>query len=285
MSGKDVAEQSRRERPGSMDWRGRRVVAAVVVMLYVYHVRSQCIEVGRTVSNCPNPLQTAIVSSSSDGLNIGGLFSDSGLTYDVFDAVTPICTRCQGASNNSLQHRFAVEQAEALLYAIDVIERELRYPVGHRIMDTCGLSDCLADQVREYHEDPKLLQSVLATVVGPYYQKDRDSMSEYDSILALTDILAISPTLSAQFSTGILSLLDLPFSNSDTDISDLFVMIQQTCELQASVAVDFLAQEGWGNVAIVASSDSCGGKSLLEVHNHIQRKEMGCHFNVCSVHV
>ena len=284
-----------------MDWKGRRAVTAVVVMLYVYHIRSQCIEFGNAVLNCPDPLQTAIVSSSSDGLSIGGLFSNSRYKIDA-ETTRPFCTRCQGASNNSLQHRFAVEQAEALLYAIDVIESELGYPVGHSIMDTCGFSEelegvtadfCYREQVRRYRN----LQSVLATIVGPYYAYQKhpssDSMSESEFV-DLTRILAAQIAAvqsdSPPDSRGMLSLLDLPFLSSDTvesllpeGFTERFAMLQQTCELQALVAVDFLAQEGWGNVTVVASSDSCGGKSLLEVHNHIQRKKMGCHFNVCHV--
>ena len=57
-------------------------------------------------------------------------------------------------------------------------------------------------------------------------------------------------------------------------------MLQQTCKLQALVAVDFLAQEGWGDVTLVTSEDYCGGESTLLFKQQIDDKELNCHFNV-----
>lgn len=271
-----------------MDWRGRQAVAAIVVLFNVYNVRSQCL----THLNCPDPLQTAMVKSSSANTAIGGLFSNSRLDED-HDVIMTFCTRCQAASvlyNTSVQqHRFAVEQAEALLYAVEVIEKELGYPVDYSIMDTCGFNQqeetaagCLESQVRRLIQSGEFFAPLLATIVGPYYSKGLllQSLLKEDFGRLLQVLAANSPGPSST-STGMLSLLDLPFWDYQNEATARFVMLQQACELQALAAVDFMAQEGWGTVTVVASGDACGGKSLLEVHSHIQRKRMECHFNVC----
>ena len=279
-----------------MDWEDVRFVL-ITVLLVILHVhtvwsQSQC---HPSIADCPNPLQTGIVSSPSQSkINIGGLFSNSRFDYTK-DTATPFCSRCNTPpASIPITHRFAVEQAEALLHAIELISKydnqgDLGH-LGYRIMDTCGYDDiakdCLAGQVGEYRRIDKLIV-VLATIVGPFYELFSQSMSKSEFVSLSQDLIA--PTL--QSSGGVLSLLDLPFwyttevveGIDDTSKGMQFLMLQQTCQLQALAAVDFLAQEGWGNVTVVASGDSCGAESLLEVYNHIERRKLGCHFNVREV--
>jgi hypothetical protein len=185
-----------------------------------------------------------------------------------------------------------VEQAEALLHAIDLINarsqlygRQEHLTIGYGIMDTCGnaeASECFKEQIQEYR-NTVINYKALATIVGPYYDENIDIG---DRSMTKKEFAALSTQLTDVYSGGMLSLLDLPFWYSE-ELQDLdnvgktsqMIMLQQTCQLQAWAAVDFLAQQGWANVSIVASRDSCGKESLSEIHNHIQRKKLGCHFN------
>ena len=40
------------------------------------------------------------------------------------------------------------------------------------------------------------------------------------------------------------------------------VMLQQTCEIQATAAVDLLVEKGWYSVTMVASDDYCGLRKI-----------------------
>jgi hypothetical protein len=185
-----------------------------------------------------------------------------------------------------------VEQAEALLHAIDLINarsqlygRQEHLTIGYGIMDTCGnaeASECFEEQMREYR-DSIINYKALATIVGPYYDENIDIG---DRSMTEDEFSDLSTELTDVYSGGMLSLLDLPFWYSEklqeldnVGKTSQMIMLQQTCQLQAWAVVDFLAQQGWGNVTIVASRDSCGEKSLSEIPIHIQRKKLGCHFN------
>ena len=257
----------------------------IAVTLRVHSGRSQCFT---DPPNCPDSLTRASITSNTNLVLVAGSFSLSRWDTNVATA-GPFCTLCD--NNDSVPHRFAVEQAEALLSAVDLMnsvtdDSEQVGPLGYRIFDTCGNSDvasrCVKAQLNRYRRE-KLLTVALATIVGPYYQKHSPASMSDDELVDLSHALIDADPPS---STGLLSLMDIPFPYSQdvedvhvSGIGERFVMLQQTCELQASAAVDFLAHEGWENVVIVASGDFCGGASLMQFRDHIDSKN-DRHFKV-----
>jgi hypothetical protein len=217
---------------------------------------------------------------------IGGVFSLSTWRVQVQGNTfaDQYCSPCldpgqstgPGESRASTVSRFAVEQAEALILAVEILSSMTDLgdeSFGFDITDSCGnhlpgSNSCLS----------KLspLDKTLATIVGPYYSHISLSLDE-------PEVLSIYSRL-AENKQGIFSLLDVPFPNSlNTPRSSAHaqvVMFQQTCELQAMAAVDFVVHERWERLAVIGSGDPCGVVSLRKFKQELNKKGVACNFEV-----
>ena len=272
--------------------------AAVVVLLAlqaccVSSLSDQCLPI-TLANNCPNPTDYAMYvdGTTANTTVVGGFFSVSMWDRISEETDSEVCTLCDASSAQFPPHRFAVEQAEALLYATDLINAmDRNRMLSYRLYDTCGNDEtrdnCARSQMTWLAREK--LPRVLASIVCPFYQIHSVSMPESEFVELANNVVNEEEDHSTDLliQTGFLSLLDSPFLHSSTVKFDVFLpyqnqflMLQQTCELQALVAVDFLAQEGWGDVTLVTSGDYCGGESTLLFKQQIDDKDLDCHFNV-----
>lgn len=235
--------------------------------------------------DCPSPVN-ALRNINESSYVIGGVFSLSTWRVQVQGntLADQYCSPCldpgqstgPGESRASTVSRFAVEQAEALILAVEILSSMTDLgdeSFGFDITDSCGnhlpgSNSCLS----------KLspLDKTLATIVGPYYSHISLSLDE-------PEVLSIYSRL-AENKQGIFSLLDVPFPNSlNTPRSSAHaqvVMFQQTCELQAMAAVDFVVHERWERLAVIGSGDPCGVVSLRKFKQELNKKGGACNFEV-----
>ena len=214
-------------------------------------------------------------------VGIGGMFSISQWDNDGERR----CSACHaGARRLQL---FAVEQTEAMIESIERINESGMLGNATRLVyevwDTCGDdrdSHCIYAQATETFSS-----ELLATVVGPYYSDTSYSMNN-DALKALYNNLGLSQRITniRIRDRGVWSLLDYPYMYSQDinigDLRDQLVMLQQTCELQAQAAVDFLEREGWYDVTVIVSNDYCGGRSMVKFDQAVKQSRSYCRFDV-----
>jgi serine/threonine protein kinase/NADH:ubiquinone oxidoreductase subunit 6 (subunit J) len=117
----------------------------------------------------------------------------------------------------------------------------------------------------------------LATVVGPYYSGSSSSLtSEF--------LLDITRRQFPRGGKGILLLLDEPYPDpwavDRQELLEQTFMLQQSCDLQAAAVVDFIIQEKWVDLTVVASGDDCGGLSLQLIDRTLKDRGLDCHFKI-----
>ena len=241
-----------------------------------YTVPSQC-NFGHSVSKRLTPSPTPPPGCSF----IGGLFS---VHQDKRD-------RTNNKYRCSLSHfdRFGVEQAEALIFAAEILRTTLNRTTisGHSIYDSCGLvpptevvpseSRCVEDQARALNSPDTAAECALATVVGPFYRGDGS-----DSFAYIYDDpngpLNVYENLLIGENRGVLSLVDEPFvpQLQLPIIRNQIVYMQPSCELQASAAVEFLLAARWQRVAVVVSGDACGEANREAFKEEIRSRRLEC---------
>ena len=146
------------------------VAALQPIPCLAFEVVPQC-NFGQTVSKAPNLSLPAYRKCSY----MGGLFS---VHQDRRNSFT-------GEYSCSLSdfHRFGVEQAEALIFAYELLNNSTDVS-GYSIYDSCGLmppihkSDpCVEDQARALRLPQNNDECALVTVVGPFYRGGNDAIN------------------------------------------------------------------------------------------------------------
>lgn len=155
--------------------------------------------------------------------------------------------------------------------------------LGYDITDTCGNHEDDSQCVTRQAGIPNLAfgYGALSTIIGPYYSDVSASLTNNEMLDLFTGLAGSGQ----RDDKGVISLLDEPFpyASQFADIDPLqVVMFQQSCELQAAAAVDFVIQERWVEVTVVGSGDNCGGLSLQLFHDALKAKRLDCHFKVIS---
>ena len=119
--------------------------AAVVVLLAlqaccVSSLSNQCLP-SSVANDCPDPTDYAMYvdGTTANTTVVGGFFSVSMWDRISEETLDYVCTLCDANSAQFPPHRFAVEQAEALLYATDLIAAmDRNRMLSYRLYDTCG---------------------------------------------------------------------------------------------------------------------------------------------------
>ena len=241
------------------------------------------------INECPGK-NSRVYSVGDNAVRIGGMFSISqwNIIQKRLMGTTGECSACHNGSRQ-LQ-LFAIEQAEALIRAVELInESDLLGNTNliYDIWDTCGgqmTSACIKRQAHELH----YTYEVLATILGPYYSDISFSMKEEELVKLYSTLgQGIRGTNAVIIKKGVWSLLDYPYRYTldlDEEVNSYLetqvIMLQQTCEIQAAAAVDFLVEEGWYDVTMVASNDYCGIWAIAKFYEGVNRSLSHCHFDI-----
>ena len=241
------------------------------------------------INECPGK-NSRVYSVGDNAVRIGGMFSISqwNIIQKRFMGTTGECSACHNGSRQ-LQ-LFAIEQAEALIRAVELInESDLLGNTNliYDIWDTCGgqmTSACIERQAHELH----YTYEVLATIVGPYYSDMSFSMKEEELVKLYSTLgQGIIGTDAVIKRKGVWSLLDYPYRHTpylDDEVYSYLetqvIMLQQTCEIQAAAAVNFLEEEGWYDVTMVASNDYCGIWAIAKFYEGVKQSPFHCHFDI-----
>ena len=227
--------------------------------------------------DCPG-VNNSLRKTSGSSLVIGGVFSVSSwrVRKDKQD-----CSLCHKTpENEATTIRFAVEQAEALILATELLNNMTGLGddfFGYDITDSCG--NHLSKQDKTCISKLSPLRNTLATVLGPYYADISVSLDDPEVISIYSRL-----TSKSQDGRGIFSVLDVPFLNSANSptgsVSTQVVMFQQTCELQALAAVDFIVYQRWEHITVIGSGDTCGAAALRTFKQELERKGVACNFEV-----
>lgn len=230
--------------------------------------------------NCPR-LTTAsqrLPNATGRVFTVGGLFSIHQQDINPITGKTE-CT----ATSPSLKprfHRNAVEQAEALILAVETINSNPEIlpnvTLQYAMWDTCGLlhSQCADDQARALVEN----SDVIGTVLGPYFYEGSETHTEYDVVGLYKQV--VSHDESSSNRRAAIPFIDIPYVYRDSgfylDMKENLVYLQQSCILQARAAVDFLDRVGWQEVSVVVSDDNCGSGALQEFHTYMNSQGLEC---------
>lgn len=232
-------------------------------------------------NNCPRDY--AMSQNTDNSTNV--VFTVGGLFPIHQQVIHPLSGRTQcTAMNNKLKpqfHRFAVEQAEALILAIDMINSNPKVlpnvTLQYAMWDTCGIlhSQCAEDQARALVEN----DDVIGTIVGPYFYDGSERYDENDIDDLYEQVVSVQST--SVSGRALISFIDVPFNYAEEDnvyyeLKGRLAYLQQSCILQARAAVDFLDQVGWQEVSVIASDDNCGTASLQEFASYINKQGLGC---------
>ena len=174
--------------------------------------------------------------------------------------------QCSLSSSMPQYNRYAIEQAEALIAAVEFVNERRLLPrnatLGYEIWDTCSQfpptsgSDC---SISCYNANLITSKKPLATIVGPTYTKD-DTDYKRDLENAIDGLTDSSST--ARKSRGFFFLTDLPSLPKSPNI---VVNSELPCEIQAQAAFEFIKRfEKVDKVSVVSSDDHCGNQFLKE---------------------
>ena len=207
---------------------------------------------------------------------VGGLFSARRDRQSPSNAAAYFCSRDF--------HRFGVEQAEALIFAYELLGGPTHIK-GYSIYDSCGLmpainsSDhCVEYQARTLGYPREISECPLVTIVGPFYRGGDDEVINsvvYDSDQLLHLYEALSQTL---LGNGVFSLVDepidwIPKEEYGSKVRQI-VFMQASCDLQARAAVDVLLVASWERVLVVVSSDECGKANKRAFEREIDTRQL-----------
>ena len=227
---------------------------------------------GHSVSTAPTP--------SNPCSFIGGLFSVHQ------DKINPFSLRHRCSLSDF--HRFGVEQAEALIFAVELLLEESRNSSisGYSIYDSCGIVPshglgCVRDQARALVIPDNKDECALATIVGPFYWGDTSDSLVYNNV-ELRNVFNQAfgvGTTSTEDKRGVLSLVDqsIAFASSvPAQRDEQLVFMQPSCQVQVSAVVDFLLAARWREVVLVTSGDDCGQKNSDEFRKEIEDRRLAC---------
>ncbi|XP_065844618.1 uncharacterized protein [Oscarella lobularis] len=195
---------------------------------------------------------------------------------------TALNSECSLMLDTPQYNRHAIEQAEALITAIEFVnERQLLPPnvtLGYEIWDTCSrfpeavstLREC---SVPEYRENIITSKKPLVTILGPSYNTRDLERSDLrgdieDVAVRLTD--AKEAITMGQF-RGIFFLTDQPPLQDDIQNTELIqtynnaVKLELRCQMQALAAAQYaIRTKNSNNINVVSSGDICGQVFLEE---------------------
>ena len=231
--------------------------------------------------NCPrdSAMSQHLDNATKIVFTIGGLFPIHQQHINSFSGKTQ-CTATSSLLKPQF-HRSAVEQAEALILATDMINSNPEIlpnvTLQYAMWDTCGIlhSQCAEDQARALVEN----NDVIGTIVGPYFYDGSERYDEKDIADLYEQVVSVHPA--SPSGRALISFIDVPFTydediNLYNDLKARVAYLQQSCILQARAAVDFLDHVGWQEVSVVASDDNCGTASLQEFASYIEKQGFGC---------
>ena len=234
--------------------------------------------------HCPSSTTASQSGMNNDDkvFTVGGLFSIHQQDVNQLTGQTE-CT----ATNPLLKprfHRFAVEQAEALILAVDMINSRsdilTNATLHYAMWDTCGFSEshCVENQAQALVEN----NDVIGTILGPFYYEGPEPYSEHDIVDVYEHIVMHNPGSST--GRAAFPFVDIPFIyegiHAHDNINDMLVYQQESCVLQAQAAVDILNHVGWQQVLLVTSGDNCGRRSRQEFANYVINQSSTCQPNV-----
>ncbi|XP_065844628.1 uncharacterized protein [Oscarella lobularis] len=253
-------------------------IALQPISYVAFKVSPEC-DFGRTVSKTPN---TSLPDSRKCSY-MGGLFSVHRDRRNPFNAMY--------SCSPSDFHRFGVEQAEALIFAYELLNNSTDIS-GYSIYDSCGLmppidtaSPCVEDQARALRSPDEKDECALVTIVGPFY-RGGDEETVNSVVYGSSQLLALYEGVfgSGQDKRGVFSLVDEPIGwIPDDDFgssSDQIVFMQASCDLQARAAVDVLLSARWERVLVVVSGDACGNANKGAFQREIDTRQLECSLNV-----
>ena len=231
-----------------------------------FKVSSEC-NFGHTVSNAPT---TSVQNCSY----ICGLFSARRDRQIPTNAAAYFCSRDF--------HRFGVEQAEALIFAYELLKVSTANS-GYSIYDSCGLmppiklsNRCVEDQARALISPDMIDECAILTIVGPFYRGGEDEIinsAVYDS----DQLLGLYESLHG-FGSGVFSLADEPTNwipkEEYVSMVRQIIFMQASCDLQARAAVDVLLFATWERVLVVVSSDECGKANKRAFEREINTRKL-----------
>ena len=241
--------------------------------------------------DCPG-VKNGLRKTDETSLVIGGVFSISPWRVDSRNQNQQECSLCRrtregAATATATAIRFGVEQAEALILAIQLLGNLTGFRdqlLGYDITDSCGNHK---SEQKSCISQLSPVANTLATVVGPYYADISVSLIESE-VVAIYSRLTPKPGSNQ----GVFSLRDVPFldspaaqqfivSSGGIDLTQV-VMLQQTCELQARAAVEFAVHERWKDITVVGSGDACGAAALRLFKEQLESNKVSsaCGFKV-----
>ncbi|XP_065844638.1 uncharacterized protein [Oscarella lobularis] len=254
-------------------------VALQPIPCLAFEVASKC-DFGRTVSKTPNPSLPASRKCSY----MGGLFSVRRDRRNPFNAMY-FCSP-------SDFHRFGVEQAEALIFAYELLNNSTDMS-GYSIYDSCGLmppidtsSPCVEDQARALRSPDEKDECALVTIVGPFYRGGDEETVNSVVYQSPSQLLALYEGVfgSGQDKRGVFSLVDEPIDWIARDDYGSFleqiVFMQASCDLQARAALDVLLSARWERVLVVVSNDECGKANKRAFQREIDTRQLKCRLDV-----
>ena len=211
---------------------------------------------------------------------------------------TALNSECSLMLNTPQYNRHAIEQAEALIAAIEFVnERQLLPPnktLGYEIWDTCSRFPEADDtsrecSVSEYRENIITNKKPLVTILGPSYNTrdlERSSLKR-DTESALIGLTGVGEVTNRRNYQGIFFLTDQPpLSSNDAPDTNLLLVhdeaanLELRCQVQALAAAQYaIRTKNSNNINVVSSGDICGQVFLEEFVSKAGNYSFKCYQN------